>query len=75
MVAKKIVPLWKIERAAILDALLTFDGNRTRAAEALGISLRTIRNKIKEYERDGFQMPAIDGTYEQDLNHEPSRRN
>ena len=33
-----------------LHQLLRFDGNRTRAAEALGISVRTLRNKIRAYD-------------------------
>jgi len=38
-----------IERAAIEDALARAGGNRTKAAEALGISRRTILYKIKRY--------------------------
>jgi transcriptional regulator with PAS, ATPase and Fis domain len=38
-----------IERAAIIDALSQTDGNRRRAAEMLGISLRSLQYKIKEY--------------------------
>jgi two-component system, NtrC family, response regulator AtoC len=38
-----------IERAAILRALDKHTGNRTKAAEELGISRRTILNKIKSY--------------------------
>lgn len=75
MAANGVVPLWKIERAAIIDALRAFHGNRTKAAEALGISLRTLRNKIKIYEQDGVNVPAPDGTYIQDVNHESDRRN
>ena len=39
----------EIERHMILHTLRHFHGNRTRAAEALGISLRTIRNKLRRY--------------------------
>jgi two-component system response regulator AtoC len=39
----------EIQRQAILDALRRWDGNRTRAAEELGINRRTIQKKIKEY--------------------------
>jgi len=38
-----------IERAAIIDALSQTDGNRRRAAEMLGISLRSLQYKVKEY--------------------------
>jgi two-component system response regulator AtoC len=38
-----------LERRAILEALQRWEGNRTKAAEELGISRRTIINKIREY--------------------------
>ena len=33
----------------ILKTLEKYNGNKTKAAEALGISARTIRNKLAEY--------------------------
>jgi DNA-binding NtrC family response regulator len=39
----------ELERHLLESTLLQTDGNRTRAAEMLGVSLRTIRNKIREY--------------------------
>jgi two-component system response regulator FlrC len=39
----------EIERNVILDALKHHDGNRTHTAKALGISIRTLRNKLAEY--------------------------
>ena len=39
----------EVERQLLEKALETTKGNRTRAAELLGISLRTVRNKIREY--------------------------
>jgi two-component system response regulator AtoC len=39
----------KIEKQAITDALARCNGNRTRAAELLGVSRKTILNKIKLY--------------------------
>jgi hypothetical protein len=33
----------------IVEALARLEGNRTRAARELGISLRTLRNKIHEH--------------------------
>ncbi len=38
-----------LERRHILETLSSFSGNRTRAAEKLGISVRTLRNKLKLY--------------------------
>lgn len=43
-----------MERGLILRTLEGLNGNRTRAAEALGISLRTLRNKLKVYRDAGF---------------------
>ena len=41
---------WKeIERAAIEDALHSTGGNRTHAARQLGISLRKLQYRLKEY--------------------------
>ena len=39
----------EVERQLLEKALETTKGNRTRAAQLLGISLRTVRNKIREY--------------------------
>jgi two-component system response regulator AtoC len=41
--------LGDIEKRAIVEALARWDGNRTRAAEELGVSRKTILNKIKAY--------------------------
>jgi DNA-binding NtrC family response regulator len=38
-----------VERRKIADALAAADGNKTRAAEALGVSYKTLLSKIKEY--------------------------
>jgi len=42
-------PLRQIEEIVIQHALRRNDGHRTNTAEELGISIRTLRNKIKEY--------------------------
>jgi two-component system response regulator HydG len=42
----------EVERDTIVKALRETDGNRTHAAKILGISRRTLQNKIKEYEID-----------------------
>jgi DNA-binding NtrC family response regulator len=43
------VPLARIEQQAILDTLRQTAGNRTKAAKVLGISDRTLRDKIRRY--------------------------
>jgi len=43
------VPIRQVERLHLENTLALTDGNRTHAAELLGISLRTLRNKIREY--------------------------
>jgi DNA-binding NtrC family response regulator len=43
----------EIERQAILDALGRTGGNRTQAADMLGIGLRTLQRKLKEYRLAG----------------------
>jgi DNA-binding NtrC family response regulator len=42
-------PIRQVERLHLEKTLALTDGNRTHAAEMLGISLRTLRNKIREY--------------------------
>jgi two-component system response regulator FlrC len=41
--------VWEMERQLIIGTLSELDQNRTRAAEMLGISIRTLRNKLREY--------------------------
>ena len=43
------IPIRQLERLHLEKTLALTDGNRTHAAELLGISLRTLRNKIREY--------------------------
>ena len=47
-----------VERDLILDTLENCLGNRTHAANILGISIRTLRNKLKLYSQDGIAVPA-----------------
>jgi DNA-binding NtrC family response regulator len=42
-------PIRQMERQHLENTLALTDGNRTHAAEMLGISLRTLRNRIREY--------------------------
>jgi DNA-binding NtrC family response regulator len=46
-----------VERDLILDTLDHCLGNRTHAANILGISIRTLRNKLREYSQSGLQVP------------------
>ncbi len=60
----EIVPLLigatvgEIERELVLQTLARCGGNRTRAARVLGVSVRTLRNKIRQYTADGIDVPA-----------------
>ena len=47
----------EVERHLILDTLAYCHGNRTHAAKILGISIRTLRNKLNEYARAGIVIP------------------
>jgi len=46
-----------VERHLILDTLSYCFGNRTHAARILGISIRTLRNKLNEYMEAGIAVP------------------
>lgn len=48
----------EMEQQLILDTLEHCLGNRTHAANILGISIRTLRNKLKEYTEAGVSVPA-----------------
>jgi len=43
-----------IERAAILETLQLTSGRRAEAAKVLGIGLRTLQRKLKDYRQEGF---------------------
>jgi DNA-binding NtrC family response regulator len=47
-----VEPLEAVERKAIQHALRAFEHNKTRAARALGISLKTLHNKLKRYAKE-----------------------
>ena len=47
-----------VERELVVQTLARCDGNRTRAARVLGFSVRTLRNKIRQYTTDGLDVPA-----------------
>ena len=48
----------EVERELILDTLDHVLGNRTHAANILGISIRTLRNKLNQYADEGTFVPA-----------------
>ena len=45
-----------MEKTLILDTLTHCLGNRTHAANILGISIRTLRNKLREYSQAGIRV-------------------
>jgi transcriptional regulator with PAS, ATPase and Fis domain len=47
-----------VETHFIIETLKHHNGNRTHAAKTLGISLRTLRNKINEFTAGGYDVPA-----------------
>jgi DNA-binding NtrC family response regulator len=53
--------LWEMERDLIFKTLMRVKDNRTHAAKELGISIRTLRNKLREYRTDGkpLSMTAL----------------
>ncbi|MFN9162785.1 MAG: sigma-54 interaction domain-containing protein, partial [Alphaproteobacteria bacterium] len=50
-----------VERDLILQTLDHCLGNRTHAANILGISIRTLRNKLKQYADEGARIPMPGG--------------
>ena len=54
MVGKTVA---EVERDLIIETLQHCLGNRTHAANILGISIRTLRNKLKQYTQEGIPVP------------------
>ena len=54
-----VLSLAEIEKQAIQAALQQTGGNRTQAASALGISIRTLRNKLQEYRESGSPLDVL----------------
>ncbi len=48
-----------IERELVLQTLASCQGNRTHAARMLGLSVRTMRNKIRQYGTDGVDVSRL----------------
>ncbi len=53
-----VIPLHEMERILIMKGLDQTQGNRTQAADLLGISVRTLRNKLAEYKELGAPVEA-----------------
>jgi DNA-binding NtrC family response regulator len=51
-----------VERDLILETLKHCLGNRTHASNILGISIRTLRNKLNEYADEGVPIPPPGGS-------------
>ena len=49
----RLMSLKDAEKLLIKKALIHTSENRTQAAKILGVSIRTLRNKINEYRTDG----------------------
>lgn len=49
-----------VERDMVLNTLEHCLGNRTHAANILGISIRTLRNKLNQYKEEGTDIPAAE---------------
>jgi len=49
---EEVIPLESIEREYIMHALRQAKGNRTQTAQMLGISIRTLRNKLNQLKGD-----------------------
>jgi DNA-binding NtrC family response regulator len=45
---QEVIPLESVEREYIVHALRQAKGNRTQTAQMLGISIRTLRNKLNQ---------------------------
>lgn len=52
------IPLVQVEKQAILDTLRQTAGNRTKAAKVLGISDRTLRDKVRRYRASEDLQPV-----------------
>lgn len=48
------VTLEMVEKMVIKKALVFFDGNKTRTANALDIAVRTLDNKLAKYEKESL---------------------
>jgi DNA-binding NtrC family response regulator len=62
-----VIPIERMEKQMIEKALVQTNGNKTHAARLLGISVRTLRNKLHEYrlnslDKDGEGGEGVEGS-------------
>lgn len=57
--SQQLLPLRAVERAYVLDIVSRADGNKSRAAEILGLDRKTLYRKLSEYAQE--QEPVDDG--------------
>jgi len=59
LIAEQLVghTLKQVEQALIIRTLVDVEGNRTRAATVLGISVRCLRDKIRLFRELGLVVP------------------
>lgn len=55
---RRIPTLLEVERRHILNTLYLCGSNRALTAKALGVSVRSLRIKLHQYEKAGFAVPA-----------------
>ncbi|MFP4054362.1 MAG: helix-turn-helix domain-containing protein, partial [Phycisphaerae bacterium] len=53
----RVLPLREMERQAIFEALRMTNSHQAKAARLLGITDRTLREKLRRYRRDGQPVP------------------
>ena len=66
-----------VERDLVLATLASNHGNRTASAHLLGVSVRTLRNKITEYSAEGLDIPrhqSRDGAFKGTTSNEIEQR-
>ena len=49
----------EVEKELILNTLKKHRGNRTESAEVLGITVRTLRNKLNEFKKEGIDIDGF----------------
>ncbi len=59
-VSRNKLSVKEMEQELILETLRKAHGNRTQASNLLGISIRTLRNKLAEYRKAGIEVPPYE---------------